>query len=97
MKNMKKLNERLDIWFDLMLETEGFEEDILKPLHDRLSSEIFRYNTVTKLWDWTGKNFRLSSTEKDRLSYFNEDLDETDERRIRVLKYYGLLWEENIR
>lgn len=66
MKNMKKLNERLDIWFDLMLETEGFEENILKPLHDRLS-------------------------------YFNEDLDETDERRIRVLKYYGLLWEENIR
>lgn len=97
MKNMKKLNERLDIWFDLMLETEGFEEDILKPLHDRLSSEIFRYNTETKLWDWTGKNLRLSSTEKDRLSYFNEDLDETDERRIRVLKYYGLLWEENIR
>ena len=97
MKNMKKLNERLDIWFDLMLETEGFEEDILKPLHDRLSSEIFRYNTVTKLWDWTGKNLRLSFTEKDRLSYFNEDLDETDERRIRVLKYYGLLWEENIR
>ena len=97
MKNMKKLNERLDIWFDLMFELEGFEDDILKPLHDRLSSEIFRYNTVMKLWDWTGKNLRLSFTEKERLSYFNEGLDKTDERRIRVLKYYGLLWEENIR
>ena len=83
-------NKELDIWFDLFLETEGFEDDVLRPLHDRLGTKIFKYNKETGLWDWTGKNFRLTFEEKSRLSYFNENLDEYDERRVRILKYYKI-------
>ena len=90
-----ELNYKLDIWFDLFLETEGFEEDILRSLHDRLGTQIFKYNEKTKTWDWTGKMFRLTSTEKDRLSYFNETLEDYDYKgkRARILKYYNLLWD----
>ena len=90
------MTNKVDIWFDLFNETEGFEDDILKPLHDRLGKNIFKFNKKTRMWEWTGKNFRLTTLEKDRLGYFNEDLDpKYDKKRIKILKYYNLLWDEN--
>ena len=90
-----ELNYKLDVWFDLFMETEGFEDDILRPLHDRLRTKIFKFNENTKTWDWTGKNLRLTLTEKDRLGYFNESLKSCDfeGRRTRILKFYNLLWD----
>lgn len=92
----KELNEKLDIWFDLFNETEGFEDDILRPLHNRLGTQIFKYNEKTRTWDWTGKMFRLTKLEKDRLGYFNETLkdDDYEGKRTRILKYYNLLWND---
>lgn len=91
-----KDNYKVNIWFALFNETEGFEDDILRPLHDRLGKNIFNFNEKTRRWSWTGKNFRLTNLEKDRLGYFNESLNpKYDQVRIKILGFYNLLWDEN--